>query len=155
VSIKLGGLPEGYPDRSCEVLCHGAGPQREYIDPAVGLSVVAEGPRDSSSRVFSIPGLDPRSHTALEVAHDLIRDSSVDVLLFNSLHNFSPLRAGEQPHPLVAELFCRGRPSRHRAAVLWLARASLLTAGRDASAKGFRGGDEVRTRRGKGDQREG
>jgi hypothetical protein len=98
--------------------------------------------------------LSARSQADGGKVHDLVRDSSVDVLLFNSLHNFSPLRAGEQPHPLVAELFCRGCPSRHRAAVLWLARALPLTAGRGSSASGCRGGDEVRTRRGKGDERE-
>src|ERR1700733_8646629 len=78
-SVKLGRLLEGHPDWSREVLRHGAGPQRQHIDPAVGISVVAEGARDSPSRVFSVPGLEPRSYTAFELAHDLIRDSGIDV----------------------------------------------------------------------------
>jgi hypothetical protein len=86
VSVKLRGLLKGHPGRCREVLRDGAGPQSQHIDPAVRLPVVAERPRDSASCVFGVPGLDPRSHAALEMAHDLIRDSSVDVLLFDSLH---------------------------------------------------------------------
>src|SRR3984885_12256122 len=106
--------------------------------------------RFSHIRVFGVPGLDPRSHAALEMTDDLICDSSVDVLLFDSLHTlFSFTSGGTTSSPRSGELFSRGGPSRHRAAVRWLARASPLTAGRDASARGFRGGDEVRTRGGK------
>jgi hypothetical protein len=56
---------------------------------------MADRTRDPPSCVFGVPGLDPRSHAALEMTDDLICDSSVDVLLFDSLH----MRAGLLPSP--------------------------------------------------------
>ena len=41
MSVKLHGLFEGHPDGSREALHHGAGPQRENIDSAIGCPVVA------------------------------------------------------------------------------------------------------------------
>jgi len=101
VSVKLGGLLKGHPDGSREVLCHRAGPERQHIDAAIRLSVVAERPRNSPSCVFGVPGLGPRSHTALEMTHDLIRDSSVDVLLFDFLHTLFSFASGGTGQPFV------------------------------------------------------
>jgi hypothetical protein len=61
VSIKLGSLFEGHPDRSREVLNHGAGPQRQYIDATVRLPVVAERARECSAFQGLTHGLTPRS----------------------------------------------------------------------------------------------
>src|SRR5260370_36153512 len=54
VGVKLQGLFEGHPDGSREVLHHGACPQRENVDSAVGLPVVAEWSRDPSCRMFGV-----------------------------------------------------------------------------------------------------
>ena len=55
---------------------------------------------------YTIPGLCPRSHAALEMAHDLIRNSSIDVLLFDSLHVLSSFTSGgTTSSPRSGELF--------------------------------------------------
>jgi hypothetical protein len=50
--VKLGGLPEGHPDRSREVLFRGAGPQRQHIDSAI-LSMIS----GVASPALAVPGL--------------------------------------------------------------------------------------------------
>ncbi len=88
VGVKLRCLSEGHPDGSREVLCHGARPQRENVDSAVGLPIVAEWARNPSGRMFGVPRPNPRPDTFLQVADDLVGNPGVDVLLFGSLHCF-------------------------------------------------------------------
>jgi len=142
LSVKLRGLFEGHPDGSREVLHHGAGPQRENIDSAIGLPVVAQRTCNPSCRMFGIPQPNPRPDAFFQVADDLVGNPGVDVLLvvlcivfllYERLKNFIPS-------------YWRGvvqsRPSGHSAAGLWLAPASPLTAERAVSAIGFRRGNE-------------
>src|SRR5260370_31880454 len=89
MSVKLGCLFEGHPDRSREVLRHGARPQRENVDSTVRLPVVPEWASNPSCCVFCIPRPNPRPDSFFQVADDLIGNLGVDVLLFGSLHWFS------------------------------------------------------------------
>jgi hypothetical protein len=73
-----------------------------------------------------------------------------------SAFRFSPLRGVEQPHPLVAgsiqaeaDRAVTGQPFGR------LARALVLTAERETSARGSGGGDELQTRRGEVLERDG
>src|SRR5271166_3531898 len=108
VGVKFRCLFEGHPDGSREGLCHGACPQRENVDSAVRLPVVAEWARNPSCRMFGVPRPNPRPHAFFQVADDLVGNPGVDVLLFGSLHCFSPLRAFKKPHSLVMERCCAG-----------------------------------------------
>jgi hypothetical protein len=92
--------------------------------------------------MFGIPRLYPGPHAFFQVADDLVGDPGVTVLLFASLHCFSPLRAFKKLHSLVVESGVQSGPSSHRAAGLWLATALPLTAERAVSAMGFERGNE-------------
>src|SRR5271166_346783 len=108
VGVKLQCLFEGHPYGSRKILRHRACPQRENVDAAVGLPVVPEWARNPSCCMFGVPRPNPRPHAFFQVAHDLVGNPGVDVLLFGSLHCFSPLRAFKKPHSLVMERCCAG-----------------------------------------------
>ena len=110
VGVKFRCLFKGHPDGRREVLRHGACPERENIDSAVGLPVVAERARNPSGCMLGVPRPNPRPDAVFQVADDLVGDPRVDVLLFASLHCFSPLRAFKKLHSLVMERCCAERP---------------------------------------------
>ena len=81
VGAKFDGLAVGHPDRCGEALHAGRHPQRQNVDAGVGLAVVTQRSRNAPSRVFAVPGPDPRPHAVFEGGDDLRGDTRVDVLL--------------------------------------------------------------------------
>ena len=84
--------------------------QRENVDSAVRLPIVAEWAGNPPCCMFGIPWPNPRPHAFFQVADDLVGNPGVNVLLFGSLHCFSPLRAFKNLHSLVVERSCAERP---------------------------------------------
>ena len=57
-------------------------PERENVDAAVGLAVVAQRAGDPAGGVFGVPGLHPRADALFEIGDDLRGDAGVNVLTF-------------------------------------------------------------------------
>jgi hypothetical protein len=138
VGVKLRCLFEGHPDGRREVLRHGARPQRENVDSAVRLPIVAEWARNPSCCMFGIPRSNPRPDTFFQVADDLVGNPDVDVLFFGSLHCFSPLRAFKKLHSLVMERCCVERPERSQGSRFVAGDSFTLDGGKGRLCYGFR-----------------
>ena len=136
--VKLHGLFEGHPDGRREVLRYGACPQGENVDSAVRLSVMAEWARNPSCCMFGIPRSNPRPDTFFQVADDLVGNPGVDILLFGSLHCFSPLRAFKKLHSLVMERCCAERPEQSQGSRFVAGDSFTLDGGKGRLCYGFR-----------------
>ena len=96
VRVEFQGLAESHPDRRCEILDRCGHPERENVDSAIGLAVMAQRAGDPAGGVFGVPWFDPRAHAFFKVGHDLGGDAGVNVLtfcysLFSAL-SFPPLK---------------------------------------------------------------
>ena len=89
VAAEFERLLERHPDRRRETARDGFRPQQHDVDALIGHPVMAQRPRDASSRVGRIPWLDPGPHAALEIGDDAICDARVDIgarVLFPPAH---------------------------------------------------------------------
>lgn len=79
MAAEFAGLLEGHPDRGAEVPFHRRSPERQDVDAAIGLSVVAQRAGDGSGGVRGVPGLCPGFDALLQGGDDLVGDAGVDV----------------------------------------------------------------------------
>jgi hypothetical protein len=110
VAAEFERLLERHPDRRREAASDGFRPEQHDIDALIGHAVMAQRARDASSRVGRIPGLDPRTHTALEIRDDAIGDPRIDVgagFRFLTCHDPN-LRWRPRPSRPVTAVRCEG-----------------------------------------------
>jgi hypothetical protein len=80
----------------------------------------------------------PGPHAFFQVVDDLVGNTSVDVLLFGSLHCVSPLRAFKTLHSLVAERRCAERPEQSQGSRFVAGDSFTLDGGKGRLCYGFR-----------------
>src|SRR5208337_5227425 len=117
-------------------------------DSAVRLPVVAEWARNPSGCMFGVPRPNPRPHAFFQVADNLAGNPGVDVLLFDSLHCVSPLRAFKKTHSLVVERCCAERPEQSQGSRFVAGDSFTLDGGKGRLCYGFRarGNEGFKTR---------
>ena len=113
-------------------------PQRENVDSAVGLPVVAERARNRSGCMFGVPRPNPRPHPFFQVIDDMVGNPGVDVLLFGYLHCVSPLRAFKKLDSLVMERCCAERPEQSKGSRFVAGDSSTLDGGKGRLCYGSR-----------------
>jgi hypothetical protein len=100
-------LAGGHPDRSVVAGRDRFAPERDDVDPGIGLAVMTQRPGDPAGRVRGVPGLMPGPHAVLKRGDDPVRDAGVDVFL-GRLHRKIPFLGFWLIHPSVR---AQGKPA--------------------------------------------